>query len=148
MSVSETNSKERAQALTEVGKYREAADVLKTAVEETNELQYRMFAAGTIVSIIVHYIHGGNLPVPGTPDHEDCLRYARLSLECFDNADLVAKSEIRDLADGLRTTLSQLEGDVTRTGAYQSSQKTGCLSSVAIGVVLCLVVTIILQYAH
>src|SRR5437762_1115254 len=118
--MSNTRFMREAQALTEMGKQREAVNILKTGVEQSSELEDRMFCAGTLVSIIIHYIHGGVIPTPGTPDHEDCRRYAKISLECFEQADVVTRSGFDDLADELRTTLNELGEVVPNAGEYQN----------------------------
>lgn len=137
--MSERNFMLEAKALTEQGKYSEATNVLKAGVEQAEELHDRMFCAGTIVSSIVHYNHGGNLPPSGTLDHEECRKYAKIALAYFDQADVVTRSGFHDKASELRIALNQLERGTAPVGSYQPSEKSGCLSSLAIIGVLCLI---------
>lgn len=123
--MSEQRFMHQAQLLTETGKHREAVEVLKAGAEQSSALEDRMFCAGTLVSIIVHSIHGGELPSPGTPDYEACRNYAKLSLACFEQADVVTRSGFHDLAEELRTTLQELETDALHAGVYQQEVGAG-----------------------
>jgi hypothetical protein len=146
--MSERNFMLEAKALTEQRKYSEATNVLKAGVEQAEELHDRMFCAGTVVSSIVHYNHGGKLPPPGTLDHEECRKYAKIALAYFDQADVVTRSGFHDKASELRTALNQLERGTAPVGAYQPSKTTGCLSSLVTIGLLCFMILILIGYWH
>jgi hypothetical protein len=118
--MSERNFMLEAKALTEKGSHSEAVYVLRMGVEQSDNLQDRMFCAGTIVSSIIHYNHNGELPAPGTLDYEECRKYAQIALDCFGLADVVTQSGFHDLADEMRTILTRLERDTSQAGAYQA----------------------------
>lgn len=141
--MSERNFMLEAKALTEMGKYSEATNVLKTGVEQAAELHDRMFCAGTVVSSIVHYNHGGKLPPPGTLDHEECRKYAQIALDYFDQADVETRAAFHDMAGEMRTALNQLGRGTAPVGSFQPSEKTGCLSSIATIALLCFVTLIL-----
>jgi len=141
--MTERNFMLEAKALTEQGKYSEATNVLKAGVEQADELDDRMFCAGTVVSSIVHYNHGGKLPPPGTLDYEECRKYAQIALDYFNQADVVTRSAFHDKASELRAVLNQLERGTAPVGSYQSSEKSGCLSSLA---AICFLIIILVGY--
>ncbi|MBD3343202.1 MAG: hypothetical protein GF353_29165 [Candidatus Lokiarchaeota archaeon] len=84
----------KADALIKEGKYQEAILILKEIVDEEQEPEELMFAAGLITSTYSFNILNGE-PDPGTPEYQEIRKYLEIELESYDKSAPEAQEAFR-----------------------------------------------------
>jgi hypothetical protein len=96
----------------------EALALLKRVIAEADEVEDRMFAAGTALLLVVNKFLGGNLPKIGTPEYDECYKYLRVAVENYDLSHPAAQAAFSKSTDVnyLRKLLAEMEQEIRRAG--------------------------------
>ena len=110
------------------GRHDEALDTLKHVVEIAQINRDRLFASGTVVTIITH--HADQLGASEAELQSELKRYTMIALSCYDAADPGSQSEFRTgIADV--DVLRQIVQDESVGNLIGQPAKSGCFIATA-----------------